>query len=154
MPSTEAPILALVSSEVPSSVGIIGVLFELQRFTCAIPLLRPRLRLIFVVFRLLCFAEIFKQGSQHPHLGFQCMGFLLQLFRGLPTNLMSDLPLSFSSWTPLFFLLLESLVVPTSVLALQAPSQFVVLPPRCFLCRYFHYLHSPFPPILKRNQCL
>jgi hypothetical protein len=112
------------------------------------------LALMFVVLCPPCFAEILKQGSQHPHLGFLRMGLLLQLFCGLPTNLISNLPLPLSSWTPSFFLLLESLVVPTLVLALLTPSQFVVLPPCCLLRRYFHYLHFPPLPIFKIKQCL
>jgi hypothetical protein len=148
MPSTEAPISAPLSSEVPSSVSVIGVLLKSPRFTCAIPLPRPRPRL-----DVCCVPPALLRRNLEAGVTISTLSLLLQLFRGLPTNLISDLPLPLSSWTPSFILLLESLAVPTPVLALLTPSQFVVLP-RCLLRRYFHYLHSPQPPIFKRKQCL
>ena len=99
-----------------------------------------------------CFAGILKEGSQCPHLRFYAPGRLLQLSRGLPTNLILDHPLTLSSWTPSFLLFFEYVAVQIAVLplflALLPPSHFVVLPLHClFLRSYFHSLHYPHPSI-------
>ena len=98
------------------------------------------------------FVGILKHGSQYPHLGFQALGRILQLSRGLPTNLNIDHPLTLSFWMPLFLLYFESVVVQSAILppflAFLMPSHFVVLPPHCiFLHRYLHLLYFLHPPV-------
>lgn len=75
------------------------------------------------------FVGFLKQGSQYPHLGFHTPSCVLQLSRGLPTNLKLDHPLMMSSWTPSFLLFVEFVAVPIAVLS---PFLALLTPNSCF----------------------